>query len=198
VTHVLIQQDQLALCLMQDRLEDYTLMARWLTDPAVLAYYEGRDNPFPLERVQRKYTPRVHGQHPTMPCFMLDATTPVGYLQYYPLAADQRLAFDIPDGARSFGMDLFIGETNRWSRGLGTSFVCLATRYLVGTCAATHITLDPRADNLRAMKCYQKCGFHLWKRLPQHEYFEGAYRDCWLMVYTRLAASQETTSGANR
>jgi aminoglycoside 6'-N-acetyltransferase len=185
MTTYLIQQGQHAIRLMHDQLDDYTILAKWLTDPIVLEYYEGRDNPFPLERVQQKFAPRVQRLHATIPCFMLDTDKPIGYLQYYRLSLADCDAFDLPTMACSFGMDLFIGESARWNRGIGTTYVQLATRYLTDTCAATHITVDPRVDNLRAIRCYEKSGFHQRKLLPQHEYHEGAYRDSWLMVYTR-------------
>ncbi len=189
VTTYLIQQGQHAIRLMQDHLDDYTLLAHWLTDPSVLEYYEGRDKPFSLERVQQKYAPRVQHRHPAIPCFMLDTNKPIGYLQYYPLSPAQCMAFDLPTTAHPFGMDLFIGESAYWNRGFGTTYVQLATHYLIRACAATHVTLDPRVDNLRAIHCYGKCGFEQRKLLPQHEYHEGAYHDCWLMVYTRSEAS---------
>jgi aminoglycoside 6'-N-acetyltransferase len=82
-------------------------------------------------------------------------------------------------------MDLFIGKPTYWNRGLGTTYVQLATHYLLMACAATHITLDPRVENLRAIRCYEKCGFRKIKVLLHHELHEGAYCDSWLMVYTR-------------
>jgi hypothetical protein len=47
--------------------------------------------------------------------------------------------------------------------------------YLLTACAATHITLDPRIEKLRAIRCYEKCGFQKVKVLPGHELHEGAY-----------------------
>jgi aminoglycoside 6'-N-acetyltransferase len=181
----LVQHDHLAIRLMRDELADYIVLAKWLTNPSVLEYYEGRDNPFSLERVQQKYTPRVQRRHPTMPCFFVDSDKPIGYLQYYPLSPAASAAFELPATASPFGMDLFIGEPTYWNRGLGTTYVQLATHYLLTACAATHITLDPRVENLRAIRCYEKCGFRKVKVLPHHELHEGAYRDSWLMVYTQ-------------
>jgi aminoglycoside 6'-N-acetyltransferase len=181
----LTQQGHCAIRLMQDQLTDYTTLATWLTDPVVLEYYEGRDNPFPLARVLQKYAPRTQGLHPTTPCFLLDTDRPIGYLQYYPSSPADRAAFDLPPTATPFGIDLFIGEATSWNRGRGTTFVQLAIRYLTAVCKATHITVDPHVDNPRAIRCYEKCGFTQRKRLPQHEYHEGAYRDSWLMVYTQ-------------
>ncbi|MBD2559275.1 MULTISPECIES: hypothetical protein [Nostoc] len=39
---MLIQQDEIAIRLMQDQMPDYELMAKWLTDAQVLKFYEGR------------------------------------------------------------------------------------------------------------------------------------------------------------
>jgi aminoglycoside 6'-N-acetyltransferase len=181
----LVHQDHLAIRLMCDELAEYIILTKWLSDRHVLEYYEGRDTPFSLERVQQKYAPRVQRRHPTIPCFFLKSDKPIGYLQYYALSPADCAAFELPVTAAPFGMDLFIGEPRYWNRGLGSTYVQLATHYLFTACAATHITLDPRIENLRAIRCYEKCGFQKVKVLPGHELHEGAYRDCWLMVSTR-------------
>jgi aminoglycoside 6'-N-acetyltransferase len=119
MTTYLIQQGRHAIRLMHDQLDDYTILAKWLTDPIVLEYYEGRDNPFPLERVQQKYAPRLQRLQSTVPCFLLDTDKPIGYLQYYRLSSADCVAFDLATTACPFGMDLFIGESARWNRGMG-------------------------------------------------------------------------------
>jgi aminoglycoside 6'-N-acetyltransferase len=35
--------------------EDKGELVKWLSDPNVLQYYEGRDNPFNLEKVEEKF-----------------------------------------------------------------------------------------------------------------------------------------------
>lgn len=52
---MLIKQDRITIRFMQDCIQDYQLMAKWLTDENVLEFYEGRDNPFPLERIIETY-----------------------------------------------------------------------------------------------------------------------------------------------
>jgi aminoglycoside 6'-N-acetyltransferase len=39
---------------MEDSIEDYKLMSRWLSTEELLDYYEGRSNSFDLEKVIRK------------------------------------------------------------------------------------------------------------------------------------------------
>ena len=78
-------------------------------------------------------------------------------------------------------MDQFIGEVDLWNRGLGTRAVLLLLTYLFRSEGARKVTLDPHADNFRAIRCYEKCGFRKVKLLPAHEMHEGANRDCWWM-----------------
>lgn len=40
-----------------------------------------------------------------------------------------------------------------------------------------------KAFDLRAIRCYEACGFRKVKRLPAHELHEGQWKDCWLMEY---------------
>lgn len=163
---------------MDDTQADYALLARWLTDPRVLQCYEGRDNPFPLERVKEKYAPRVLAEEGVVPCIMQYECQPVGYLQFY-VADPAEYHFD--GRGKVYALDLFIGEPSLWGQGLGTQFVRLLLCYLFETKSADWVILDPHVDNTRAIRAYEKCGFRKIKVLPQHELHEGKQVDCWLM-----------------
>ena len=164
---------------MEDTPEDYTLMAHWLTDERVLAFYEGRDNPFPLEKIMAKYAPRVLELDGVTPCIMEYECHQVGYLQFY--LADVA-EYDFGEVGKTFALDLFIGEPDYWNRGLGTQFLRLLLGYLVEQRGADWVILDPHVDNLRAIRSYEKCGFRKLKLLPKHELHEGQMVDCWLMA----------------
>ena len=49
---------------------------------------------------------------------------------------------------------------------------------------ASKVILDPHIGNVRAIRCYEKCGFRKVKLLSLHELHEGEYRDSWLMEAT--------------
>ena len=70
---------------MRDDLQDYTLMAKWLSDPMVLEYYEGRNNPFDVDKIIEKYAPRVQKKSYVIPCILEYQQQPIGYMQYYPI-----------------------------------------------------------------------------------------------------------------
>ncbi len=163
---------------MEDAAADYNLLARWLTDPRVLEYYEGRDHPFPVERVMEHYAPRVLAEEGVIPCIMQYAGHPVGYLQFY--AADPA-EYQFEGRGKVYALDLFIGQPEYWGRGIGTQFIRLLLCYLFEEKGADWVILDPHTDNTRAIRAYEKSGFRKIKLLPRHEWHEGRYVDCWLM-----------------
>lgn len=163
---------------MRDDDEDYASMAKWLTDDRVLEFYEGRDRPLTVDLIKQMYSPRVLRQDGVTPCLIIYGGRPIGYLQFY--SEDESV----------YGMDQFIGEVDLWSRGLGTRVVSLMVRYLFRVCGARKVTMDPHADNLRAIRCYEKCGFRKVRLLAQHELHEGVYRDCWLMEVEHLSYAE--------
>ena len=164
---------------MQDDEGDYRQLSQWLTDERVLEWYEGRDQPYPLERVIAKFSPRVLRREAVMPCFILLAGRPVGYLQYYPVT--DAAGYELESAEDTWAFDLFVGEPELWSAGVGSTALRLAVRYVFEEHGAKHCVIDPRVDNPRAIRAYEKLGFTKVKVLVGHEEHEGAMRDCWLM-----------------
>jgi aminoglycoside 6'-N-acetyltransferase len=147
---------------------DAVHLTKWLSDPAVLEYYEGRDQPFTMERVMETYFMEEEGLSRYI--FMSDEK-PIGYIQTY----------TVEEEANTFGMDQFIGETEYWNKGIGTFLINTMVNYLVTQKGANRIIMDPHTSNKRALRCYEKCGFKKVKFLAKHELHEGEYRDCWLI-----------------
>jgi aminoglycoside 6'-N-acetyltransferase len=162
---------------------DYGLLAAWLSDPAVLEWYEGRDQVFDEARVRAEFAPRVLEQEQVRPCIIELDGRPAGYLQYYPVADPADYELDAADDAWAF--DLFIGRPGLWGTGLGSRVLRLMSAFVFATCGARRIVIDPRVDNPRAIRAYEKSGFRRAKVLVGHEAHEGEMRDCWLMVLER-------------
>lgn len=170
------------LCVRQLCQDDAGLLLKWLTTPDVLEFYEGRDHPFNLERVQEKFYKQDERTQKNIVEF---EGRPIGYLQFYKAHSADVMMADAWVDDIVYGMDQFIGEQTYWNQGLGTKLVKMMTHYLIETKKADRIILDPQVTNTRAIKCYEKCGFKKILRLPKHEYHEGAYRDCWLMTFEK-------------
>ncbi len=168
---------------MRDDVRDYGLVSKWLSDERVLEFVYGRDNSYDLDRVRKKYEPRVRGEGPVVPCMMLYGGQPIGLMQFYRVLDGKE--YDIENVEGVYGVDLFIGEPELWDQGIGTKTLSALIDYLFGELGALRVVIDPRVSNARAIRCYERCGFSKIKVLPEHELHEGAYWDAWLMSIER-------------
>ncbi|MBM6618123.1 GNAT family N-acetyltransferase [Bacillus suaedaesalsae] len=162
--------------------KDATFIAKWLSDPKVLEYYEGRDNPFTINKVYEKF----YKENDTVKRnLVLVNDSPVGYIQYYRLDPEGVKKYGYNDNELIYGLDQFIGEVQHWGSGLGTKLVTIMKDFLFNVLNVDRIVMDPQAWNTRAIRCYEKCGFTKVKLLPKNEWHEGEYRDCWLIECTK-------------
>ncbi|MGM8214558.1 GNAT family N-acetyltransferase [Bacillaceae bacterium W0354] len=161
--------------------EDRYLLAKWLSDPMVLEYYEGRDNPFDVVRVESKF----FVEDGITRCIICYRGVPIGYIQFYQLDDDSRNLYGYTCEEVVYGLDQFIGEVEYWNKGIGTLLITSMVEYLYKEENADRIVMDPQVGNERALKCYEKCGFKKVKVLPKNELHEGEYRDCWLIEHKR-------------
>lgn len=176
----LFQYKEIGLKMLAD--EDALLLVKWLSDPAVLAYYEGRDRPHDLALVRENFYSK--DRHVT-PCLIQYNGLSIGYLQFYELDKEDQAAYGYSNPSEIiFGMDQFIGETEYWGRGIGTKLIQSMIKYLTEQRIASKIVMDPQTWNERALHVYEKCGFVKKQLLKEHELHEGKYRDCWLIEYT--------------
>ncbi|MDQ0207488.1 GNAT family N-acetyltransferase [Alkalicoccobacillus murimartini] len=159
--------------------EDNVLLAKWLSSSSVLEFYEGRDNPFDVEKVNEVF---YETDDEEVKCIVEYKGKEIGYIQYYQLNDETKKEYGYQD-ENIYGTDQFIGELEFWNKGIGTLLVTSMINFLVEHKRADRIVMDPQARNIRAIKCYEKCGFKKIKELPNRELHEGKYQDCWLMEY---------------
>lgn len=173
---LIVADDLLVRILGSDDVQD---LCRWLSDPAVLEFYEGRDRPLDPETARRCYLSKQGS--PVTGCIVEWQGRPIGFAQFYPLDAAEKTALGYIPAEPVFGMDQFIGESACWNQGIGTRLVAAMVEYLRSVQGAGRVVVDPRLDNPRAIRCYEKSGFRKLRILPAHEMHEGRPRDCWLM-----------------
>ncbi len=107
------------------------------------------------------------------------------------IVADGRLigvlglrAIDYRRGRATLGIRLSPAEVNK---GYGTDAIKAALAYAFGHLRLQHVDLDVAESNLRAQRCYQKCGFRLVRRRRD---FRGA-------VYLDMTISAREFAAAN-
>ncbi|MDP5306786.1 GNAT family N-acetyltransferase [Paracoccus spongiarum] len=125
---------------------DLPMLADWLRDPVVAAWWPGPDRQIALvaedmaNPVMRQVIASLGG-------------TPVGYAQYYPARhwpaphfadlAPDAVAIDL------FAAPLGLGQGGAWLRALGDLLLDQAPL----------LAIDPAPANLRAIRAYEKAGF---------------------------------------
>jgi aminoglycoside 6'-N-acetyltransferase len=83
---------------------------------------------------------------------------------------------------RHANMDVFLAEEVQ-GRGLGTDAVRTLARYLVHERGHHRLTIDPAADNVPAIRAYEKVGFRpvgvmrQYERLPGGDWHDGLLMD---------------------
>ncbi|PGT19551.1 GNAT family N-acetyltransferase [Bacillus cereus] len=161
--------------------DDAPIISKWLTDPEVLQYYEGRDNPQSVEKVLTHFIHNPSSNEKR--CLVEFDAVPIGYIQMYPVDSGWKALYGYEELHNVWGMDQFIGEPAYWEKGIGTKLVQVAITYIIKEVGAEIIAMDPKVNNERAIKCYEKCGFKKVKILKEHELHEGKLEDCWMMEY---------------
>lgn len=154
-------------------LEDLDLMYRWLSAPHVRQWWDDARLP---DEVRAKYEARIGGHDATRSFTIRLDERPIGYIQSYRMA-------DYPDYNRHIGapsdcagVDLFIGEPELIGCGIGTRVLLSFLRSIVfADPAIASCAIGPEPANRRAIRAYEKAGFHHWKTVavpgePQPEY----------------------------
>jgi kanamycin nucleotidyltransferase len=141
---------------------DVVTLYRWLTDPELIHIWL-HDKPVTFEEVERNYLPRIRGQEPIQPFFVLFDDEPIGYIQTYRWRdrIDYARHLPVEDIETAVGVDVFIGEQAYRNRGFGP---LLLRRFLSAVVFRDpHVTscvITPEHWNQRAIQAYKKAGFH--------------------------------------
>ncbi len=161
---------------------DVEHLVKWLSDPIVLQYYGGRDRPHDIETVREVFFP--HEDSETR-CIVEYDYKPIGYIQFYELEDEGKKKYGYSMEEKVYGTDQFIGEVHYWNKGIGKLMVGSMVEYLITVLNAGKIVMDPQICNVRAILCYEKCGFKKVRLLPRNEWHEGELKDCWQIEYSK-------------
>ncbi|NOH01483.1 MAG: GNAT family N-acetyltransferase [Chloroflexi bacterium] len=86
---------------------------------------------------------------------------------------------------RSGELGIMIGEKSEWDKGYGAEVMTLLLRHCFGTLNLNRAFLRVYADNVRAVRSYEKAGFVLEGRLREAVYKNGKYDDVLIMSVLR-------------
>ncbi|EFM08883.1 GCN5-related N-acetyltransferase [Paenibacillus curdlanolyticus YK9] len=182
---MLVSEGHVSIIRLQNNDDDFSLLFKWLNDKKLLNFIEGTSTTYTRSQIVEKYGPRARGEHYVTPCIIKNNNVAIGYLQFYQLQEVEIQEYGAKTDQLQYGIDLFIGETDCWGQGMGTTALELIINYLFTEQGATDLFVDPQTSNTRAIRSYEKCGFKKVKILHEHEIFDGVYKDNQLMRVSR-------------
>src|SRR5262245_58215094 len=184
---VIATEEDLSIRTLRDEDDDYGLIVRWRSQPHVHEWWEPDNPPPDLEQVRAFYGPRARVGDPTTSCIVELDGEPIGYLQFYRWLGwpEEAEALEVDADEDTFGIDLFIGDPDKISRGVGTRVVDLICDHLERDRGARSVALTTETTNLRAQRAYEKAGFRKVREVFDTDTRDGARVRSWLMVRRR-------------
>jgi RimJ/RimL family protein N-acetyltransferase len=136
---------------------DLSRLHEWVQRPHVAQWWE---EPSSMHDIREEYLPVVEGRDSTRAWIAYEGDEPIGFIQAYVLAnsGDGWWPDEKDPGAR--GIDQFLLDERRLGQGLGTVMVRSFVELLFGDPQVTVVQTDPAPHNARAIRCYEKAGFH--------------------------------------
>lgn len=103
---ILFHENEISIRTLEN--EDVDLLVKWLSNPAVLEFYGGRDRPHNVEVVKKHF---YENREAIIQCIIQYNNCDIGYIQFYLIDDEEIEKYDYKDyKGKIYGMDQFIGE----------------------------------------------------------------------------------------
>jgi RimJ/RimL family protein N-acetyltransferase len=141
-----------------DAFDDYA----WETDPELARLDAAPVLSIPYSQYLPEYTDELHNLSTTSYRFAIDNLEGehIGNCSYYNVNRSK--------GEAELG--IMIGNRDYWSKGYGTDAVATLVNYIFRRTKLNRIHLKTLDWNIRAQKCFQKCGFTPYGQLARDGY----------------------------
>ena len=137
-----------------DKKDSYELMYKWCSQEFIYEWFEQRKLSY--EEIENKYKNKLLANQQHL-FFINYNDNKIGFVQIYKYDDKKNKVLIKYDSIYEY--DIFIGESEYLSRGIGTKIVKYVNNYIYENYLCDCIVLRPFKRNERAVKCYEKCGF---------------------------------------
>ncbi len=162
---------------------DLPKICEWLNDEEVMYYWGHPGNTRSLAEVERWHGEQVaRGQQDSREYIIetLEGVA-IGRIVYEHLSMKDRNA----------ELGIQIGEKDHWGKGYGTDAIMTFLNYLFNELQLHRVWLGTESYNLRAQRCYEKCGFVREGVHRESAFVKGQYHDSIIMGILRREFNQQ-------
>jgi len=144
------------------RLDDAARDYFWQTDPGLTKLDASSPLAMKFAQYLAKYTGELGCNGQDKHQFAIDTLDGehIGNCAYY--------AIDETKGEAELG--IMIGDRNYWSGGYGADTITTLVNHIFRQTEFNRLYLKTLGSNLRAQKCFQKCGFHTYGQMARDGY----------------------------
>ncbi len=146
--------------------EDVELFTEWLNDFETTDYI-GRSGLLTTIASEKKYLEENFSPEATFVIVTIKDNKMIGTISLE----------NIDNINRTATLGIFIGDKNYRNKGYGTEAIKLLLEYGFRYMNLYNIKLDLMEFNIRALKCYEKCGFREYGRRRKCKFINGKYYD---------------------
>ena len=139
-----------------DKKDNYELLYKWCSQEFIYEWFEQRKLSY--EEIENKYKNKLLANQQQL-FFINYNDNKIGFVQIYKYDDKKSESFKKYDSIYEY--DIFIGESEYLSRGIGTQIIKYVNNYIYEKYLCDCIVLRPFKRNERAVKCYEKCGFEI-------------------------------------
>ncbi len=134
----------------------YKLLHKWCSNKHVYEWFEQRELSY--DEIVKKYRNKLLEGKQEL--FLINYNgNSIGLVQIYKY--DDLIYDELEEYNNIYEYDIFIGELDYLHKGIGTKVIDLVNKYIYDNYSADCIVLRPFKRNINAIKCYQKCNFHI-------------------------------------
>ena len=154
-----IQNNEITFRELKDNEEEFKQIHKWCNNEFVYEWFEQRV--LSLDEIITKYKNKLNNNKQDI--FIINYNgKDIGLFQIYKFERDIDLK-ELDKFKNIYEYDLFIGEEEYLSKGIGTKIVKQINEMLYSKYQVDAIILRPFKRNIRAINCYKKCNFKLIK-----------------------------------
>lgn len=144
---------------------DYKQIHKWCSNQFVYEWFEQRV--LSLDEIMNKYKNKLNDGKQDL--FIIRCNNKdIGLFQIYKFEHDINIK-ELAPFKNIYEYDLFIGEKEYLSKGIGSKVVKMINERIYNHYLADAIILRPFTRNIRAIKCYEKCNY---KRIKKYNGYD--------------------------